>query len=333
VNSHNWQRGTLEAVAAVSARDVWAVGNRIEHWDGQTWAVVPSPSLGSVPPSSLPRSLAAISFSATNNVWAMSTDNDFVERWDGRHWQQVPVPAAVTASVTPSYSVPHPELENPQLEALATISVTDTWVVGKSGPNNNDPWAMHWNGRQWQEMTLPRSPAPASYSADLRLVCEAADVENLSLPAIVALGRNDVWVAGSVTPTVRSGSCPLAFHWDGTRWREVWLVTRPQDVFLLEQTYITNQTGAWLLNVMAATPSGNLWAVGNPENLALHWDGHAWHVVSAFTGPGATEGFRLTSLSASSDNDIWAAGGGGTPWNAYQWDGKTWRGVAAIPAG
>jgi len=193
---------------------------------------------------------------------------------------------------------------------------------------------MHWDGTQWQQMTLPRSPAPASYSRDLRSVCEATGVATLFVPAITALSHNDVWVAGSITPSVRSGTCPLAFHWDGKRWREVWLVTSPQDVSLLERTYDgVAQGSAWHLSVMAATPSGHVWAVGDPDQFALEWDGHSWQVVAAFSGAGATEGVALTSLSAASDSDIWAAGGGGTPWNAFHWDGTTWRGVATTPAG
>src|SRR5690242_16534021 len=49
---------SLYGIAAVSANDVWAVGNTqnngvgnpqtlIEHWDGTSWSVVPSPNPGS----------------------------------------------------------------------------------------------------------------------------------------------------------------------------------------------------------------------------------------------------------------------------------------------
>ncbi|SRR6266700_4178832 len=44
----------LTAISAISAKDIWAVGNSsglqgyqtlIEHWDGKNWSIVPSPSL------------------------------------------------------------------------------------------------------------------------------------------------------------------------------------------------------------------------------------------------------------------------------------------------
>src|SRR5256885_8967205 len=48
----------LSSVAAVSANDIWAVGNSgsqrgsgqtlIEHWNGTQWSLVPSPSTGSL---------------------------------------------------------------------------------------------------------------------------------------------------------------------------------------------------------------------------------------------------------------------------------------------
>jgi hypothetical protein len=48
---------TLQGVTAISGRDVWAVGYSydavaatlaplIEHWDGSTWSIVPSPAVG-----------------------------------------------------------------------------------------------------------------------------------------------------------------------------------------------------------------------------------------------------------------------------------------------
>jgi hypothetical protein len=64
----------LEAVTAVSSRDVWAVGQYfvgantntlIEHWNGTAWKVVSSPSPGSV------NSLNAIYAASASNIWAV----------------------------------------------------------------------------------------------------------------------------------------------------------------------------------------------------------------------------------------------------------------------
>jgi len=64
---------SLNAVAAISANDVWAVGDSssftdaqtlIEHWNGSSWSVVSSPI------SHISTLLSATPIS-TNNVWAV----------------------------------------------------------------------------------------------------------------------------------------------------------------------------------------------------------------------------------------------------------------------
>jgi len=70
--------GELKAVAAVSASDVWAVGNSlgpgngvkktlVEHWDGSAWSVVPSPS----PDMFTDDSLLSVAARSSQEVWAV----------------------------------------------------------------------------------------------------------------------------------------------------------------------------------------------------------------------------------------------------------------------
>jgi hypothetical protein len=94
--NYNW----LSAVAAVSANDVWAVGGRtgdnvyvddtlVEHWDGTSWSVVPSPNPG--PVRNVLIGVAAVS---ANDVWAVGEHvepggqihHTLVEHWDGTAW-------------------------------------------------------------------------------------------------------------------------------------------------------------------------------------------------------------------------------------------------------
>jgi hypothetical protein len=66
----------LTSVSALSESDVWAVGGfedtnfrlmtLIEHWDGATWSVVPSPN-----PSATGDYLGGVLALAQNNVWAV----------------------------------------------------------------------------------------------------------------------------------------------------------------------------------------------------------------------------------------------------------------------
>jgi len=71
---------TFSAVAAVSAQDVWAVGNHgsstavfqtlTEQWNGSQWSVVKSPS-----PGSFSSQLLAVAAISATNVWAVGAAN------------------------------------------------------------------------------------------------------------------------------------------------------------------------------------------------------------------------------------------------------------------
>ena len=70
---------TLLGVAALSPTDAWAVGEAadpdggrrplIEHWDGDSWTVVPSPSMG------VSAGLAAVVGISPTDVWAVGRFN------------------------------------------------------------------------------------------------------------------------------------------------------------------------------------------------------------------------------------------------------------------
>src|ERR1041385_6601480 len=96
----------LRGVGGFSGTDVWAVGywttasgsnkTLIEHYDGASWTIVPSPS-----PASFASYLNAIVAIATNNAWAAGyyLDNTgvyrtLVEHWDGTAWEIIATPNA-----------------------------------------------------------------------------------------------------------------------------------------------------------------------------------------------------------------------------------------------
>jgi len=338
-NGKNWclidTRGwpySYWGVTATSAGDVWVFGGpTFEHWNGHIWTGVRSPS---IPGKSYGPTL--VSASSPNNVWVVYVDYQFgtergnlVERWDGRTWELTLAPAFQPTAYGPSA---YPT-------ALATLSATDTWLVGVANVPGPQPWAAHWDGRRWQDTVLPRSAAPVGYSPGLQAAC-AEPAYKMGQMSVAAINSNDVWAIGNQIDAV-SDTCPLAFHWDGVRWQQVWLAATPDDITLLNNTYDTlapyHNTRAydWALGAAAAASSNDVWAMANPEDIALHWDGHAWHAVSAFAGPRASQPFDVTSMSVAGSNDIWAIGNVFRPanWNAYHWDGKHWRGVSILPVG
>src|SRR6185312_8595690 len=91
----------LYGVAAISANDVWAVGEYIqgstgytliEQWNGTNWSIVSSPNLGT---SDGLDSVAAIS---ANDIWAVGTSGasqniqTLIEHWNGSKWSTVASP-------------------------------------------------------------------------------------------------------------------------------------------------------------------------------------------------------------------------------------------------
>ena len=116
----------LYGVAAISPKDVWAVGNYyvcfscsqtlVLHWNGADWSVVPSQSIGT---------LYGVTDVFTNDIWAVGeylVIDDHITRpqalilhWDGTNWAIVPSPDPGTSN---------------RLYGVAAISTHDVWAVG-----------------------------------------------------------------------------------------------------------------------------------------------------------------------------------------------------------
>jgi hypothetical protein len=103
----------LEGVTALGRDDVWAVGwfveaagqdrpakTLLEHWDGTSWTVVPSPNVGGPTTQAFSNELRGITAVSANDIWAFgSTDalgperiTNLVMHWDGTDWKIAPTP-------------------------------------------------------------------------------------------------------------------------------------------------------------------------------------------------------------------------------------------------
>jgi len=133
--SHPWE---LTSVAAVAPDNAWAVGtvfnnppvppvpDLIEHWDGASWTIQPTPD----PAGAQFSSLTGISARSANDIWAVGTWADtngvshtLIKHWDGASW-----------SVTQS---PDPGAFTNALQAVVAITAADAWAVGSSSDNVN----------------------------------------------------------------------------------------------------------------------------------------------------------------------------------------------------
>jgi hypothetical protein len=184
----------LFSVAAVSARNVWAVGfdvnstgeqtTLIEHWNGARWRVVPSPSSNSV------EVLSAVAAVSANDVWAVGTSNigtqALIEHWNGSSWQIVPNPGS-----------------GGELRGVAAVSGSDVWAVGDSS-NGSSVQALveHWNGTSWQVVNNPQAGTSSIFSA------------------VAAVSATDVWAVGS-DGNGNTFFQTLIEHWNGSGWSVV----------------------------------------------------------------------------------------------------------------
>ena len=144
----------LAGVAATSASSAWAVGfsatgstgtNRtlIEHWDGQRWAVQPSPNVG------IGRNdLTGVAATSASNAWAVgyvfrgSGIQTLIEHWDGQRWAVQPSPDLGTSN---------------QLWGVAATSAASAWAVGSYGNGTGPDQTLieHWDGQSWAVQSSP----------------------------------------------------------------------------------------------------------------------------------------------------------------------------------
>jgi hypothetical protein len=278
--------GWLRSASALSATDVWAVGNYsigspavrytlAEHWDGTTWTITPSPNPGSA--NNEFRGVAAVS---PDDIWAvgfsgvMYETDLLIERWNGTSWTVVPAPDT---------GLPVNELHD-----ITVRNADDIWAVGFAGdPFTIHALLLHWDGTSWS--ILP-NPMPGL---------------STTLNGVHALDWDDAWAVGAYYDQQATVWRNLALHWDGTYWTAGAMASnyfgRLQDVAMLTHD--------------------DAWAVGEgSSNSLLHWDGTQWTAVQS----PPTGGFQ--AIVARTPSDAWAVGSAGYSNGALllHWDGAQW---------
>ncbi|HEX8076393.1 MAG TPA: hypothetical protein VF511_01155, partial [Chthoniobacterales bacterium] len=276
----------LNAIAALSPTDVWAVGyyvtdsflNLAMHWDGARWTITPTPN-PSQPYTDQLKKLAAI---APNDVWAVGGHGlSNTMRWNGAVWSQVAVPPINNRGFS--------NVSN-SLDDIAAVGSNDIWAVGWMDAMDGGSWTLtlHWDGTSWTQIPSPNQPMPNGgfYSQALR--------------SVVAISANNVWAVGYYR--VGSTQHPLIQHWDGTKWS---IVPAPD-----------GPTGDGTLYGIAAASANDIWAVGEyaktdfntmAKGLTMHWDGTRW---SVFIPPNPSPyGINpINAIAARGPNDFYAAG-------------------------
>jgi len=155
----------LSSVAAVSAGDVWAVGQTgfgtssgkvlVQHWNGSQWTIVPAPSATTSAlnnPCCIDSSLLlGVAVVSAGDIWAVgyvrtggNTSYTLTEHWNGTTWSIVRSPNPGDQGRSYFYGV-------------AVVGPNDVWAVGAFGSatNFNNTLTEHWNGTSWSHVSSP----------------------------------------------------------------------------------------------------------------------------------------------------------------------------------
>jgi hypothetical protein len=284
-NEVNWLLGA----DAVASNDVWSVGysatnppeqsfrkTLIEHWNGTSWSVIPSPNptppLSGGPVSNELHGIAAVS---ANDVWAVGQSVDYgagqtlIVHWNGTTWSTVPSPS--------------PGLYG-WLRGVTAISANNVWAAGTHYVNNLQvTLILHWNGTKW---SVVPSPNDGPFTQELF--------------EIRAVSANDIWAVGYHLAVFGANQVyqTTILHWNGT----AWTVVPSPDV---------NQNSNYLWSV-DGTSATDAWAVGffdtgfELRTVTQRWDGTSWTIVPS---PNASDVIdELADVAAVSPTDVWTVG-------------------------
>jgi hypothetical protein len=272
----------LFGTAALSADDVWVVGTHgahtlVEHWDGSSWSVVPSPGPDN---RSVLHGVTAV---AADDVWAVGyygptaggVMHTLVEHWDGTAW-----------SVVPS-----PEIDSSMLLGVAAVAADDVWAVGYYGPTAGGvrhTLVEHWDGTSWAIVSTP-TPGVSS-----------------NLYGITAVAADDVWAVGFYRPEPGEGPTQtLVEHWDGSSWTTV-----PSPSVGSGSNYLDGVSAVAANEVWAVGSYGTRIGHYPPtRTLIMYWDGSSWTIVpSANPDKINNELYGVATVPAYG---VWAVGGYG----------------------
>lgn len=271
----------LMSVSALSSDDVWAVGhansadgmlsqNLIEHWDGATWSIVPSPNIGMG--SNILYGVEAI---APDDVWAVGSfleeptagSRTLTLHWDGVEWSVVPSP---NGTLTRSNA----------LTSISALASDDVWAVGSFMGSDTEALIEHWDGTQW---TIVPAASPGLGSKQLN--------------SVHAISPDNVWSVGQYYTYTVGVTQYLIERWDGTQWSVVPGPNLGGALSSLKSVSGLTSDDVWAVGLSDFNPF---------HTLVAHWDGAQWSVVPSWSASSGSS--TLSDVFPVSRDQVWAVG-------------------------
>jgi hypothetical protein len=311
----------LWAVDALSAEDIWAVGNSVWHWNSTEWVTVTQPLPAYV-------EVASLDLQSPAEGWAVGSYGAILH-WQGDHWQAVSSPA-----------FPPNELGHVlEVDADAGSSYEGWWAAGNSNRVVSDRAKLyHWQGTGWHAVpfslegyvqdiaivstgeswavaTETWNPPGSAWSAFLRWdgvqwLTATQPISGVRLYGLDMPSATEGWAIG--TQGDPAYEQPALYHWDGANWSAA---PAPLSYGRLNDIEMLSADEGWIAGT-ALTPS-------TQRPLLLRWHAGAWTQVPV---PDTGDSW-LNAVGFASTTDGWAAGGGWSVPASFllRWDGSAWR--------
>ncbi len=252
----------LNDIEALSPNNVWAVGSYgntfnaytktlIEHWNGSSWSIVPTPDQ---PEGSYDSELYAITSVSgkANDIWAVGAYRTptqqvpIILHWDGVSWSSSKIPA---------------QANNGALFDVVALSSREVWAVGNN--QTSTFFSMRFDGTRWKVVNGPSLAFPVNF---------------IHLDSVSAVNKNDIWVSGHTKGSLLDPNhySPFLAHWNGSQWENV------TAKFMSDQPF-TPYSFQFTTGGIKALGANDVWVFGNKFDPYLgsqanvqHWDGAKW---------------------------------------------------------
>jgi alpha-tubulin suppressor-like RCC1 family protein len=281
------QQASLAGVDDLSPSDAWTVGTSggqtlIEHWNGKSWSIVPSPNPATGTPGDSD-TLTSISGTGPGNLWAAGWDlNEAIntiqllfEHWNGTTWTAATSPTPVGSSQFAS--------------GITAISPGNVWAVGTDRSDGAKTLSAHWNGKAWKIVPTP----DINNEGDQNL-----------LTSVSSDAAGQVWASGYADDDGANFRVPYVLQRTGSKWVLTKIPNPGSEGSQLEGIQVLSPTDIWTVGTTEQTDGGQL-------ALTEQFNGTRW-AVSPALDPGQLADLSdnvLAGVASSGPGSVLVVGG------------------------